>query len=152
MADIFSKTKRSQIMKLVKSSGNRSTEMQLISYFNDNHVTGWRRKYNVKGHPDFVFLKERIAIFVDGCFWHGHDCRNTRPSENYEYWAAKREKNIAHDREVTARFERRGWSVIRIWECELKKKNHAVLEEKLHSLLQPHQINEDSAQKKTTVD
>lgn len=75
MADVFSKDKRSEIMKGVRSSGNKSTELKLIQYFSSNHITGWRRKYNVKGHPDFVFLDKRIAIFVDGCFWHGHDCR-----------------------------------------------------------------------------
>ena len=134
VADISSKEKRSQIMKCVKSSGNKSTEMRLISYFNSHHITGWRRNYKVKGHPDFVFLEKRIAIFVDGCFWHGHDCRNTRPSENSEYWAKKRKRNIDHDREVTALFEHRGWTVIRIWECELMKKNLPLLDKKLHPL------------------
>ena len=134
MADVFSRAKRSEIMQHVKSSGNKSTEIRLISYFNTHHITGWRRKYNVKGHPDFVFLKSRVAIFVDGCFWHGHDCRNTRPKDNSEYWMVKRNRNIAHDRAVTALFQERGWTVVRIWECELKKKNQAILEEKLKLL------------------
>lgn len=134
MADVFSRAKRSEIMQHVKSSGNKSTEIRLISYFNTHHITGWRRKYNVKGHPDFVFLKIRVAIFVDGCFWHGHDCRNTRPKDNSEYWMVKRNRNIAHDRAVTALFQERGWTVVRIWECELKKKNQAILEEKLKLL------------------
>ncbi len=134
MADVFSRAKRSEIMQHVKSSGNKSTEIRLISYFNTHHITGWRRKYNVKGHPDFVFLKRRVAIFVDGCFWHGHDCRNTRPKDNSEYWMVKRNRNIAHDRAVTALFQERGWTVVRIWECELKKKNQAILEEKLKLL------------------
>lgn len=105
MADVFSKEKRSQIMQRVKSSGNKSTEEKLIQYFSEWNITGWRRHYNVKGHPDFVFLDKKIAIFVDGCFWHGHDCRNTRPSDNAEYWNKKRERNIRHDNEVTALFE-----------------------------------------------
>lgn len=135
MADVFSKSKRSQIMKCVKSSGNKSTEIKLIQYFNSHHITGWRRHYKVKGHPDFVFLRKRIAIFVDGCFWHGHDCRNTRPAENAEYWEKKRKKNIQHDKEITELFEARGWTVIRIWECELKKKNSHILEEKMRPLM-----------------
>lgn len=69
-----------------------------------------------------MFLKQRVAVFVDGCFWHGHDCRNTRPAEHKEYWQKKREQNIKHDLKVTAMFEARGWTVLRIWECELKKK------------------------------
>lgn len=135
VADVFSKSKRSQIMKCVKSSGNKSTEMKLIQYFKAHHITGWRRHYKVKGHPDFVFLRKRIAIFVDGCFWHGHDCRNTRPTENAEYWDKKRGKNIQHDKEITELFEARGWTVIRIWECELKKKNRAILEKKLSPIM-----------------
>ena len=135
MADVFDKQQRSQIMRKVKSSGNKSTELRLISVFKENNISGWRRNYAVKGHPDFVFLKMKIAVFVDGCFWHGHDCRNTTPSDNKEYWDRKRQRNIQHDREVTAIFEARGWTVIRIWECELKKKNVTILLKKLEPLL-----------------
>ena len=131
MGDVFSKSKRSDIMKKVRPSGNKTTELRLIKYFSSNHITGWRRKYKVKGHPDFVFLDRRIAIFVDGCFWHGHDCRNTRPADNAEYWSEKRERNIKHDQEITELFEKRGWTVIRIWECELKRKNEGILSNKL---------------------
>lgn len=136
MPDIFSKEDRSRIMRRVKSTGNRSTELKLIEYFKEKHITGWRRHYGVKGHPDFVFLDRHIAVFVDGCFWHGHDCRNTRPSANEEYWNKKRQKNVAHDKEVTALFRERGWYVIRIWECELKKKNRPLLDDKFQFLHQ----------------
>lgn len=135
MADVFDKDQRSQIMQKVKSHGNKSTEMKLISVFSANGISGWRRNYPVKGHPDFVFLKEKIAVFVDGCFWHGHDCRNTRPSDNQDYWQKKREHNIKHDKEVTAMFEKRNWRVLRIWECELKKKNEVFLINKLCTML-----------------
>lgn len=135
MADVFNNEKRSEIMKQVRSKNNKSTELKLIQIFNENHIVGWRRNYPVKGHPDFVFLDSKVAVFVDGCFWHGHDCRNTRPSDNAEYWAKKRERNIRHDKETTALFEQRGWTVIRIWECELKKKNRDILSKKLACLL-----------------
>lgn len=131
MADVFEKSKRSDIMKRVRSKNNRSTELRLIEVFKKYAITGWRRNYLVKGHPDFVFLAQKVAVFVDGCFWHGHDCRNTRPSDNQEYWSKKRERNKKHDMEVTAMFESRDWKVLRIWECELKKKNEAVLLKKL---------------------
>ncbi|MCM1040563.1 MAG: very short patch repair endonuclease, partial [Ruminococcus sp.] len=104
--------------------------------FRDNGVTGWRRHYKVKGHPDFVFLDERIAVFVDGCFWHGHECRNIRPKDNEEYWNQKRQRNIRHDQEITELFQKRGWTVIRIWECELKKKNESIALEKLGWVLE----------------
>ena len=131
VADIFDEKKRSEIMSKVHSKGNKSTELKLIQVFRENGIIGWRRNYPVKGHPDFVFLAQKVAVFVDGCFWHGHDCRNTRPSDNQEYWSKKRERNKKHDMEVTAMFESRDWKVLRIWECELKKKNEAVLLKKL---------------------
>lgn len=123
MADVFDKSKRSEIMKKVRSKKNKSTELKLIEIFKENNIHGWRRNYKVKGHPDFVFLDKRIAIFVDGCFWHGHDCRNTCPKDNEDYWTKKRERNMKHDKEITEYFENRGWTVIRIWECELSKKS-----------------------------
>ena len=135
MADVFDIKKRSDIMSKVRSKNNKSTELKLIKIFEENNIKGWQRNYPVKGHPDFVFLNRKIAIFVDGCFWHGHDCRNTSPSDHAEYWANKRERNIKHDKEVTEMFEQRGWTVIRIWECELKKKNREQLLEKLQQLL-----------------
>lgn len=118
-------------MSKVRSKNNKSTELALIHFFKENNITGWKRNYPVKGHPDFVFLNKKIAVFVDGCFWHGHDCRNTRPSNNADYWRKKRAKNILHDKEVTEMFEKRGWMVIRIWECELLKKNRPTLMDKL---------------------
>ena len=132
MPDVYDKATRSAVMSKVRSKGNKSTELRLIEVFHEYGITGWRRNYTVKGHPDFVFMERRIAVFVDGCFWHGHDCRNTRPKENEDFWAAKRERNIMHDREVTAKFEQRGWMVVRIWECELKKKNLPKLLVKLN--------------------
>lgn len=141
MSDIFDSEKRSAIMSKVRSKGNKSTELRLIKYFKENNIHGWRRGYKVKGHPDFVFLKYKIAIFVDGCFWHGHDCRNTRPSDNAEFWQNKRERNMLHDREITALFEARGWTVIRIWECELRKKNSASIEAKISFFYDDNQTN-----------
>jgi len=135
MADVFDKAKRSEIMRSICSKGNKSTEIALINVFHEYGITGWRRNYPVKGHPDFVFLNKKIAIFVDGCFWHGHNCRNTHPKENRTFWESKIARNIEHDKIVNEKFEQRGWTVIRIWECELKKKNRAVLLCKLKSLL-----------------
>lgn len=135
MSDIFNKAKRSEIMKKVRSKNNKSTELKLIQIFKENNIHGWRRNYKVKGHPDFVFFNKKIAIFVDGCFWHGHDCRNTKPKDNQEYWDKKRERNMKHDKEITEYFENRGWTVIRIWECELKKDNKNNLLIKIKDVL-----------------
>jgi DNA mismatch endonuclease (patch repair protein) len=127
MADMYSKEKRSAVMRNIKGKGNKSTELALIAIFREQGITGWRRGYPVKGHPDFVFMKERVAIFVDGCFWHGHDCRNTRPKENEDFWKKKIGNNVERDKAVTRMFESRGWTVLRIWECKLKKKNREAL-------------------------
>lgn len=139
MADVFNKEKRSEIMRTVKSSKNKSTEEKLIAYFKENSITGWRRNYKVYGKPDFVFPKLRIAIFADGCFWHGHNCRNTRPEQNKEYWQSKIARNMVRDADVTKHLEKLGWRVIRIWECELTKKKRMLLEEKLSVLLKNNQ-------------
>lgn len=120
MADTFSKEQRSDIMRKVKSQHNKSTELKLIKFFKDNRITGWRRNFRLYGKPDIVFPKERVAIFLDGCFWHGHDCRNTTPKDNEEYWRKKITRNKSRDAEVTATLVDKKWKVVRIWECKLK--------------------------------
>ncbi len=121
MTDTFDAEKRSSIMRHVRSKGNKTTEIKLIGLFKKYGIKGWKRNYNVKGHPDFVFMNNHVAVFVDGCFWHGHECRNIHPKANAGYWNQKREKNMQHDKIITELFTKRGWTVIRIWECELKK-------------------------------
>lgn len=121
MADVFSKSQRSDIMRAVKSHGNKSTELKLIEIFKNSKLRGWRRTYKLFGNPDFVFPKKRIAVFVDGCFWHGHDCRNTKPADNADYWRKKIERNKRRDELVSKTLAEKGWQVIRIWECQVKK-------------------------------
>jgi DNA mismatch endonuclease (patch repair protein) len=120
MADTFTKEQRSNIMRNVKGSRNKSTELKLIKYFKENKITGWRRSFKLFGRPDFVFPQRRIAIFLDGCFWHGHKCRNTTPKDNSEYWTSKINKNKLRDSVVTQTLIQKKWHVIRIWECHLK--------------------------------
>ncbi len=111
---------RSKIMRSVKSNKNKSTELLFISLLKESNITGWRRNFPLFGKPDFTFPKEKIVVFVDGCFWHGHNCRNTKPKTNKEYWKNKRKRNKKRDNEVNKRLKLDGWKVIRIWECELK--------------------------------
>ena len=127
MSDIFDRAKRSDVMSKVRSKKNKSTELRLIKIFRENGMIGWRRNYRVKGHPDFVFLNKKVAFFVDGCFWHGHDCRNTTPEQNGEFWKKKIARNKERDNKVSKLFLRRGWKVLRIWECELKRGNRETL-------------------------
>ncbi|EHQ06871.1 very short patch repair endonuclease [Leptonema illini] len=122
MTDVFSKEQRSWIMGRVKGSGNKTTELALIALFRKYRITGWRRGSNLPGRPDFVFPTVRVAIFADGCFWHGHDCRNTQPLGNGSFWREKVEKNRKRDRRVSRKLRSMGWSVYRIWECRIKKR------------------------------
>ena len=108
-------------MRAVKSKGNKSTEERLIQIFRSNKISGWRRNSEIFGHPDFIFPKQKIALFADGCFWHGHGCRNLTPSDHAEYWREKIHRNILRDKRVTKSLKAQGWKVIRIWECEIKK-------------------------------
>lgn len=135
MNDIFPEDKRSLVMKAVKSKNTKTTELALMKIFKEYRINGWRRTYPLVGKPDFVFREKRIAVFVDGCFWHGHDCRNVTPENNAEFWAKKREYNKAHDQFITDTLKEKDWKVIRIWECELKKKNRELLLSKISELL-----------------
>ena len=111
-------------MRKVKSKKNKSTELRLIDIFKQNGITGWKRNYPVKGHPDFVFLKEKVAVFVDGCFWHGHEgCKYyILPKTNVEFWQNKIERNRNRDIEEQQKLASMGWHCITVWECQLKPK------------------------------
>lgn len=121
IADTVERKKRSWIMSQVKSRRNKSTEEALVVVFRREKITGWRRNYDLVGKPDFVFRKERVAIFVDGCFWHGHPTRCRIPATNREYWISKINRNRARDRKVNRMLRQRGWQVIRIWEHLVNK-------------------------------
>jgi DNA mismatch endonuclease (patch repair protein) len=120
MADIFSKAERSAIMKKVKGAGNKTTEQALIRLFKEHHITGWQRNFKLVGKPDFVFRRPKIAIFADGCFWHGHNCRNITPQQNKLYWDKKRERNIQRDITINKTLLSKGWRILRFWECDIK--------------------------------
>lgn len=121
MSDVFANHQRSSIMKAVKSSGNKSTELKLITLFKKHRITGWRRNYKLVGAPDFVFPKSRIVVFADGCFWHGHPCRNIKPKDNSKYWRNKIQRNKSRDSLVNRLLRRKKWIIFRIWECQIKK-------------------------------
>jgi DNA mismatch endonuclease (patch repair protein) len=108
-------------MAAVKSTGNRSTEVVLRARLVRGGVRGWRlHAKDVAGCPDFVFDTRRIAVFVDGCFWHGCPTCHRPPSSNQEYWTKKVERNTARDRRNTRLLRKDGWRVLRVWEHELK--------------------------------
>jgi DNA mismatch endonuclease (patch repair protein) len=124
MADVFTAEKRSVVMSRIRASGNRDTELRLVRLLRESGIGGWRRNKKVFGKPDFIFPSRRVAIFVDGCFWHRHPgCRFCyTPKSRMEFWLPKFERNIARDRLVTRTLRRADWKVVRIWECQLTSK------------------------------
>jgi DNA mismatch endonuclease (patch repair protein) len=122
MTDVFSKEKRSEIMAGIRGKGNRSTEWRLRARLIAAGISGWRiNATDITGKPDFVFDEAKIAIFVDGCFWHGcRRCRNI-PTTNTDFWSAKIEATIKRDQKVMLSLSNSGWRVLRFWEHELKQ-------------------------------
>jgi DNA mismatch endonuclease (patch repair protein) len=123
LSDVFNRAKRSQIMSRVRRRGNKNTELEMINLFRKHRITGWRRRARVFGNPDFVFPKLRLAMFVDGCFWHSCPKHATKPASNAPFWRAKLNRNRSRDRLVTQRLRRSGWKVIRVWQHSLTKSN-----------------------------
>jgi len=121
MADIFTKAKRSDVMSKIRGRGNKDTELALAKLFRQNKITGWRRHQKIFGKPDFVFPKLKLAVFVDGCFWHGCPRHATKPKSNRSFWHKKLSTNKKRDVLVNQQLRKLGWRVIRIWECALKK-------------------------------
>jgi DNA mismatch endonuclease (patch repair protein) len=126
MADVFTKAKRSEVMSRIRSRGNRDTELRLMALMRAHGITGWRRNTRVFGKPDFVFHAARLAVFVDGCFWHGCPRHATKPANRAEWWAAKLDRNAQRDRDVTRALRKAGWRVVRVWECALSTKRAAA--------------------------
>ena len=121
MSDVFSPEKRSAVMRRVRSrdTGPERTVRKIL--------TGLGLRYRLQradlpGKPDIVMAGRRLAIFVHGCFWHGHDCaRGARvPKQNQDYWLAKVGRNRARDSACSKALEAAGWRVSVVWECELR--------------------------------
>ena len=129
MPDVFTKAKRSQVMSRIRSRGNKETELALVKIFRANKIIGWRRHLEIRKEsgrrkfavrPDFVFRQERLALFVDGCFWHGCPKHCNQPANNRAFWFRKLSANKARDSLVTRTLRSANWRVLRIWEHTLR--------------------------------
>ncbi len=121
VADVLSKDRRSYCMSRIRGTGNKETELRMVRLLRVNRITGWRRGWPLFGHPDFVFPSARVAVFVDGCFWHGCPKHYSRPANNRLFWRRKLEANRARDRKVNRELKRLGWRIVRIWEHDLRR-------------------------------
>ncbi|NDB96481.1 MAG: very short patch repair endonuclease, partial [Verrucomicrobia bacterium] len=117
---------RSEVMSRIRGKGNEKTELRLFRLMRAEGIRGWRRHAPIPGRPDFSFRKQKVAVFVDGCFWHGCPKCFQLPRQNRAFWKAKIEWNRKRDRSVNGRLRRLGWKVLRIRECRLKHAGQVV--------------------------
>ncbi len=137
MVDVFTPLKRSRIMSLIRSVGNRETEGAFVLLLRREGIAGWRRKVALHGKPDFVFPRKRVAVFVDGCFWHHCPHHGKIPKTHRAYWREKIVRNMERAKEVNRELRRQKWGVVRIWGCELgstQRLNRKL--KRLHKLLE----------------
>jgi DNA mismatch endonuclease (patch repair protein) len=120
MTDVFTRRKRSEIMARVKGRGNAATEVLLAQALRKARVKGWRRNVVLFGRPDFVFEARRLALFVDGCFWHSCPIHGSVPKSNREFWNKKLTRNRERDRQVDRTLRKLGWKPLRVWQHELR--------------------------------
>jgi len=133
MTDRLSKEGRSRVMRSIRSRGNRNTEQELAALLRRNQIWGWKRHMPLPGTPDFTFGEKRLVVFVDGCFWHWCPKCTKLPRTHARYWAAKLRRNRRRDKLVSDELAKRGWSVLRIWEHELRNPRSVLV--KITSIL-----------------
>ncbi len=172
MPDVFTRPQRAAVMARIRSRGNRATELALARLLRRHGLTGWRRQVEIRSprsrvrslksrrrsfrvRPDFVFPRQRVAVFVDGCFWHG--CPKHSPPDRWlrkssmpaapppasgrplrtgkRFWRAKLAANRARDRAVNRALRAAGWRVVRLWEHELAARHQSRLLARLRAAL-----------------
>ena len=127
MADPLTPSKRSALMARVRSK-DTAPELELRRALWAAGIRGWRlHPRRVPGRPDLAWLGRRIAVFVDGAFWHGHPSRH-KPGRSGAYWDEKIQRNVDRDRRVDAELRDRGWRVVRVWDFEVRKELGGVVE------------------------
>lgn len=136
MTDVFTPAKRSEVMGRVKQK-DTGAELKLRKVLTRLGYRYRLHRRDLPGSPDVVFPGRKVAVFVHGCFWHGHDCpRGARaPKANAEYWSAKIGRNRARDAEAEVKLAELGWRPVVVWECQLR--DQAALEARLVGELGP---------------
>lgn len=119
MADIFNKKKRSEIMSRIRGK-HTGPELRLVTLLNEMGMRTERHKNTLPGSPDVVLSQKKVALFVNGCFWHGHkNCpRAALPVTNKTFWSSKIRKNMRRDTTVAKKLRAMGWHVVTFWTCK----------------------------------
>lgn len=129
MPDVHSAEQRRRNMQAVRS-GNTKAEVSLKAALRAHDLTGYRcSPKNVAGRPDVVFTRWKVAVFVDGCFWHGCPECYVRPETNREFWDGKLAANIGRDETVNGILAEQGWTVLRFWEHQVRRDVASVVRE-----------------------
>lgn len=144
MSDVFDTTKRSEVMSRIRGKGNKTTELALAAAFRKAGIKGWRRHLVLKlkprpkrsssdvrskllvVKPDFVFRQAKLAVFVDGCFWHQCPLHSTAPESNRAFWELKLTRNTERDQVSNRTLRAAGWRVLRVWEHALNHPDQAA--------------------------
>ena len=123
--DHLAPAERSALMAKIKSKGNKSTESAVASILRAERISGWRKHpTNVRGNPDFYFPKAKLALFVDGCFWHAcPSCQRNVPTARREFWSKKIDDNRRRDNRTRRALRFDGFRVFRIWEHAVADKS-----------------------------
>lgn len=125
MADVFTKKKRSEIMSRIRAKDTKLERDFLKELSAVSHRAGhrYRKHYTgLKGKPDIAFPAKKIAVFIDGCFWHGCPQHSRVPLSNVSYWKTKLVRNKKRDKETARHAKESGWRIIRFWEHQVKKR------------------------------
>jgi DNA mismatch endonuclease (patch repair protein) len=133
---------RSRNMRAIRANSNATTELRLRAYLVKNRIAGWKlHPKKVPGCPDFFFSEERLAVFVDGCFWHGCPKCGHIPKSNRPYWREKLQRNKRRDARVRRILRSERISLVRLWECDLRDSPGSCLKKLLIALGRAEKIN-----------
>lgn len=126
MTDVLTPKQRKYNMSRIRGK-NTVPEIKLRKMLFASGIRGYRIHYNLPGKPDLVFVKKKIAVFIDGCFWHKCPVDFQEPETRKEFWMKKIQSNIDRDKKVNEQLKNDGWTIIRIWEHEIKKEPEEVV-------------------------
>ncbi len=132
MADVLTKEQRSHCMSAIRGKDTKPEILLRKALWNRGYR--YRLKNRLPGRPDIVFPTERVAVFVDGCFWHGCPEHYRKPATNAGFWREKIRKNTQRDKEVNALLKSEGWKVLRIWEHAVRDNPEACARQVIRAL------------------
>jgi DNA mismatch endonuclease (patch repair protein) len=133
MTDVHNQEQRKFNMSRIRAK-NTGPEVKFRKLLFANGMRGYRVHYNLLGKPDVVFIKKKIAIFIDGCFWHKCPVCFKEPETRKEFWMKKINSNIERDKKADLQLQKDGWLVIRIWEHEIRKNPERCIEKIMEKL------------------